>query len=63
MTYETAYAELQKILHRVENGNENEALSLTEMEAALKRAAELVAFCKNKLHDTKNNMDALFVNE
>jgi exodeoxyribonuclease VII small subunit len=63
MTYEIAYAELQKILHRVENGNENEALSLTEMEAALKRAAELVAFCKNKLHDTKNNMDALFVNE
>ena len=59
MTYETAYAELQNILQ----GVENEALSLTEMEAALKRAAELVAFCKNKLHDTKNNMDALFVNE
>ena len=59
MTYETAYAELQKILHSIENGVENEALSLTEMEAALKRAAELVAFCKNKLHDTKTNMDAL----
>jgi exodeoxyribonuclease VII small subunit len=55
MTYETAYAELQKILQSVEN----EALSLTDLEAALKRAAELLAFCKEKLHATKTSVDTL----
>jgi exodeoxyribonuclease VII small subunit len=55
MTYETAYADLQRILQRVEN----EVLTLTELEAALKQAAELVAYCKEKLHATKTNMDTM----
>jgi exonuclease VII small subunit len=53
MTYETAYQELQQILQRVDAPADGEVLSLSELEAQLRRAAELLAFCKAQLHEIK----------
>lgn len=55
MTYEEAYAELQAILERVES----QALSLTELKIALQRAADLLAFCKQALHDVTKDLPTL----
>ena len=47
--YEAAFAELQTIVHKMEN----DELDIDEMSEQLKRAQELIKFCKDKL--TKND--------
>lgn len=49
MTYEEAYNELQEIVENMEHGS----ISVDELSAKVKRAAELIAFCKKKLQDTE----------
>lgn len=46
--YEAAFAELQTIVHKMEN----DELDIDEMSEQLKRAQELIKFCKDKLTKT-----------
>lgn len=46
--YETAFAELQTIVRKMEN----DELDIDEMSERLKRAQELIKFCKDKLTKT-----------
>ncbi len=48
-TYETAYAELQTIIAEVESG----VLSLDELTEKLRKAIELLAFCRARLRETQ----------
>jgi len=45
ITYETAIAEIQQILAEIENGKAD----IDTLGTKIKRAAELIAFCKDKL--------------
>lgn len=49
MTYESAYKELQKISTEIES----ESVSVDILAEKVKRAAELIAFCQNKLRNTE----------
>jgi exodeoxyribonuclease VII small subunit len=46
--YEAAFAELQTIVRKMEN----DELDIDEMSEQLKRAQELIKFCKDKLSKT-----------
>jgi len=46
--YEAAFAELQAIVHKMEN----EELDIDQMSEQLKRAQELIKLCKDKLNKT-----------
>lgn len=46
--YEAAFAELQTIVRKMEN----DELDIDEMSEQLKRAQELIKFCKDKLTKT-----------
>ena len=48
MKYEAAFAELQTIVRKMEN----DELDVDQMTAQLKRAQELIKFCKDKLTKT-----------
>ncbi len=48
-TYETAYAELQSIIAEVESG----VLSLDELTEKLRKATDLLSFCKTRLRETQ----------
>ena len=49
LTYEKAYIELQKIVEEIESEN----VSLDNLSAKIKRAAELLNFCQTKLKSTE----------
>jgi len=55
MTYEQAMKELQEIVH----GLENEAIGVDDLSNKMKRATELLEYCKNKLHTTKEELKKL----
>jgi exodeoxyribonuclease VII small subunit len=59
MTYESAYAELQEILISIQQ----EEISLDDLAKQLKRAKELIEFCKEKLHAVEEELDDLFEEE
>ena len=48
MKYEQAFAELQAIVHRMEN----DELDIDQMGEQLKRAQQLIKLCKDKLTKT-----------
>ena len=52
-TYNDAFHELQQILEKLEK-NEPDVDELTQ---SVKRAAELIRFCKAKLHDTEAEVE------
>ena len=62
-SYETAYAELQAIISEVESG----VLSLDDLTLKLRKAAELLSFCRTRLRqvaediaeDIADNVDRL----
>ena len=54
MTYESAYKELKEIMDSLES----ESTKIDEIEIKLKRATELLDFCKSKLNDVEVNVDA-----
>ncbi len=55
-TYESAYAELQKILEAIQT----KEVSLDALAAQLKRAKELILFCKEKLRAVESELEDVF---
>ena len=52
ITYNEAFAELQQIVNEIEN----EETSIDLLSLKIKRAAELLRICKNKLHNTEEDV-------
>ena len=52
MTYETAMRELEGIV----SGIEEENISIDELSKQVKRATELIEFCKSKLYKTEEDV-------
>lgn len=55
ITYQSAIEELEQILNKME-GNELEIDSLSDQ---VKRASELITFCKNKLKKTEDDVEEI----
>jgi exodeoxyribonuclease VII small subunit len=55
MTYEKAYNELQEIITAIETGD----VSVDLLSEKVKRAAELIAFCKEKLTATEQDVQQI----
>jgi len=56
LTYKSALEELQTIVAQLEAN----AIGIDELSEKVKRAAELVQFCQEKLRTTEQEMDNLF---
>ena len=56
MTYESALKELQEVLEDLRN----EMVSVDDLTEKVKRAKELIDFCKNKLRNVGEDLDGLF---
>ncbi|MDR1226665.1 MAG: exodeoxyribonuclease VII small subunit [Prevotellaceae bacterium] len=54
-TYKQALAEAEKILEQIESNE----LDVDQMADAVKKALELLAFCKNKLRATEEDIEKL----
>lgn len=55
LTYESALAELEAIVGKVERGE----LAIDQLTTQLKRAQELLAFCKQQLTQAENDINSL----
>ncbi|MBP5983118.1 MAG: exodeoxyribonuclease VII small subunit [Fluviicola sp.] len=55
MTYEKAYTELQEIIAAIETGD----VSVDLLAEKVKRAAELITFCKEKLTATEQDVQQI----
>ena len=55
MTYEKAYNELQEIIAAIETGD----VSVDLLAEKVKRAAELITFCKEKLTATEQDVQQI----
>lgn len=55
MTYEKAYTELQAIITAIETGG----VSVDILAEKVKRAAELITFCKEKLTATEQDVQQI----
>ncbi len=53
LTYDKAYEELQSIVDRLQS----EEISLDNLSKEVKRAAELVKYCKEKLHTIEQDIE------
>lgn len=51
-SYEEAYAELSQIVKEIESGS----ISVDDLSEKVKRAGELIAFCKEKLFKTEKDV-------
>ncbi|MBV6654250.1 MAG: exodeoxyribonuclease VII small subunit [Mameliella sp.] len=56
ITYEEALIELQETVTQLQDNK----ISIDELSAKVKRAAELIAFCKEKLRTTEEEIGGLF---
>lgn len=56
ISYEQAMAELQGIVEAIENGQTN----MDQLEEQVKRASELLAYCKGRLEGTTLTLQQLF---
>ncbi len=54
-TYQEAIGELQEILARLESNDPN----VDELAKDVRRAAELIKFCKQKLHATEEEVEKI----
>jgi len=52
--YQKAYTELQSIVARLQN----EEIGLDDLSKEVKRAAELIKLCKEKLRDVEKDIEA-----
>ena len=59
LKYEQAFAELQAIVHRMEN----DELDIDQMSEQLKRAQQLIKFCKDKLTKTDEEIKKILQDE
>ncbi len=57
-TYEAAYDELQEIIADIESGE----ISVDLLSEKVKRAAALIAFCKEKLTSTETDVQKILDN-
>jgi len=57
--YETAFAELQTIVRRMEN----DELDIDQMSEQLKRAQQLIKLCKDKLTKTDEEIKKILAEE
>jgi len=55
LSYEHAYAELQAIIASIEN----DAVSIDDLAQKVKRAGELVNFCRSKLRTAESEINTL----
>ncbi len=55
LNYETAYNELQEIVSEISNGS----ISIDAVSDKVKRAAELIRICKEKLKTTEEDINAI----
>jgi exodeoxyribonuclease VII small subunit len=55
LTYETAFAELQQI----ESEIMDETVTIDELAGKVKRAAELINFCRTRLRATEEEVNAI----
>ena len=55
MNYEEAFKELQQISKEIENEN----VSVDQLAEKVKRAAELIAFCQEKLRSTESEVNKI----
>ncbi|MDX1476954.1 MAG: exodeoxyribonuclease VII small subunit [Saprospiraceae bacterium] len=56
LTYETAYAELHHILQSIQQ----DEIGLDQLASQLRRARELVDFCREKLRTVENELNEIF---
>ena len=54
-SYQEAFNELQTILARIEN----DELDVDELTKHVKKASELIKFCKNKLFETETEIEKI----
>lgn len=59
LKYETAFAELQAIVHKMEN----DELDVDELSEQLKRAKQLIRLCKEKLTKTDEEIKKILANQ
>ena len=55
LTYNEAHAELESILEKIENAE----LDVDKLTSQVKRASELIRFCKSKLHETETEVEKI----
>ena len=55
LTYEEAYKELENIISDIEDGE----IGVDVLSEKVKRAAELIAFCKQKLSTTESDVQKI----
>lgn len=56
LTYSKAYAELEAIIAQIED----ESISIDELSVKVKRASELLQFCRKKLQQTESEIENIF---
>lgn len=57
-TYESAMKELQKIVTEIQDGE----VSIDDLSTKVKRAAELINYCKEKLRSTEEDIQGVIEN-
>lgn len=55
LSYSEAFSELQSILSKLEN----QELDVDQLSVQVKKASELIKFCKSKLHDTEEEIEKI----
>jgi exodeoxyribonuclease VII small subunit len=55
MSYKEAFKELETILAKIESDD----LNVDDLTANVKRAAELIKFCKSKLFETESEIEKI----
>lgn len=55
LTYQTAIEELEDILFKMENNE----LEIDNLSVQVKRASELISFCKTKLKSTEKDVEKI----
>jgi exodeoxyribonuclease VII small subunit len=56
MSYEQAISEIKRIISEMENGNQE----IDNIISNVKHVAELITFCKNKLHGIETELNSIF---
>lgn len=55
LTYQLALEELEEILHKMEAND----LEIDQLSDSVKRASELISFCKTKLKKTEDDVEGI----
>ena len=55
LSYAEAFSELQSILAKLEN----QELDVDQLSEHVKKASQLIRFCKSKLHDTEEEIEKI----